>query len=247
VRVRAGVDALLAVLIAPRCAACERPHDAPSAGAVCSSCWDAVVPFRPPCCDVCGCALLSRQAVDGGAARCKGCTDGLRVVSLARAVGEYDGALRDIIQALKYGGRRSIAPRLSAMMRLHGTAVLSGADRAVPVPLHWRRQWRRGFNQAAELAAGLGLPVSHALKRQRDTRSQTDLPAGRRRANVRGAFRVTDAAAVADACVVLVDDVSTTGATLDACATVLLEAGAREVRSLTAARVSMQSHAGPRR
>ena len=169
------------------------------------------------------------------------------MVSVARAVGEYDGTLRDIIQALKYGTRRSIAPRLSAMMRLHGKAVLSGADRAVPVPLHWRRQWRRGFNQAAELAAGLGLPVSHALKRQRDTPSQTDLPAGRRRANVRGAFRVTDAAAIADACVVLVDDVSTTGATLDACATALLEAGAREVRSLTAARVSMQSHAGPRR
>jgi ComF family protein len=142
-----------------------------------------------------------------------------------------------MLHALKYDGRRTLAPRISALMRMHGSWVLEGADVCVPVPLHWRRQWQRGFNQAADLAAGLGLPVVHALKRPRRARSQTDLPAEDRRANVRNAFRVRRGACVAGACVAVVDDVSTTGATLDACARVLLGAGAREVRTLTAARV----------
>ena len=117
-----------------------------------------------------------------------------------------------------------------------GTPVLEGADFVVPVPLHPLRRFVRGFNQASELAQGLGLPVRHALRRTRNTGSQADLPAGRRHANVRGAFRVAWRAPIRGACIVLVDDVSTTGATLEACARTLMDCGAREVRALTAAR-----------
>lgn len=154
-----------------------------------------------------------------------------------RAAGLYDGSLREIVHALKYDGRRSVARRLGALMREHGGDVLAGADAVVPVPLHRRRLRARGFNQAAELGRHLGLPLCHALRRIRATPSQTDLPAGERHANVRGAFTLARRIDVSGTCLVLVDDVSTTGATLEACARVLCEAGAREVRAVTAARV----------
>lgn len=107
----------------------------------------------------------------------------------------------------------------------------------VPVPLHRSRQRVRGFNQASEIARHLGPPLVHALRRTRATPSQTDLPAAERHANVRDAFALSRHARVNGMVVVLVDDVSTTGATLEACARVLYEAGASEVRALTAARV----------
>ncbi len=121
--------------------------------------------------------------------------------------------------------------------------VLSRADIAVPVPLHRRRQRARGFNQAAELARHLELPALLALTRVRATPSQTDLPAARRHANVRDAFALRRGIDVHGLRVVLIDDVSTTGATLESCARVLREAGAVEVSALTAARVATQSRA----
>lgn len=160
-----------------------------------------------------------------------------RPIDRGRAVGEYDGALREIIHALKYERRRSLAVGLAKLMRARGSDVLGQADVAVPVPLHRRREWERGFNQARELARHLGLPVMDCLKRRRDTQPQTTLPAGRRHANVREAFRMKRRKRLEGARAVLVDDVSTTGATLDACAVVLKDAGAREVYALTAARV----------
>lgn len=116
--------------------------------------------------------------------------------------------------------------------------MLTGAAAAVPVPLHASRRRERGFNQAADLAHGLGLPVVHALRRSRATVAQAGLPASRRHGNVRGAFALTAAAAALDrAAVVLIDDVCTTGATLEACARTLKQGGIVEVRGLTAARV----------
>ena len=124
-------------------------------------------------------------------------------------------------------------------MRDAGTPMLACCDAAVAVPLHARRRRERGFNQAADLARELGLPVVVALARTRHTDTQTALPAQERHANVAEAFRATrHARALAGASVVLVDDVRTTGATLEACAVVLKEAGVREVFALTAARVA---------
>ena len=131
------------------------------------------------------------------------------------------------------------------MMRAAGADLLRDADCVVPVPLHLWRRLHRGFNQAGELAAHLGTPVLHALWRTRATAPQTGLHAAARRRNVAGAFtlspltgRTTQRAFLEDRVVVLIDDVSTTGATLNACAAVLLAAGAREVRALTVARAT---------
>lgn len=235
--IRAFADGLLAVVIAPACAACRQPLQAPTQSVVCTACWSSIRPLTPPFCAVCGDSLPTWHARRASAERCPRCRATRTHIALGRAVGDYDGALGAILHALKYEGRTSIAPMLSALMRAQGHAVLAGADYTVPVPLHWRRRWKRGFNQAELLAAGLGIPIRCALRRRRHTPSQTDLPAEERHANVRDAFCVNRGTQITDACVVVIDDVSTTGATLEACAKTLLHAGAREVRTLTAARV----------
>ena len=153
-------------------------------------------------------------------------------------MGSYDGTLRAIVHALKYEGRRSLARPLAALIRARGSDLLTGADAAVPVPLHASRRRERGFNQAHDLARHLELDVVAALRRTRATPTQTGLPAAQRHRNVRDAFEVTrQGRRLAGRVVVLVDDVSTTGATLEACARALKGAGVAEVRALTAARV----------
>ena len=196
--------------------------DAPLDGPVCTSCWDQVRPLP----------VLRGCASDG-------------LLASWHAAGAYEGTLRDIVQAFKYDGRRVLARPLGAMMREAGAGLLRDADCVVPVPLHPWRRLRRGFNQADDLARQLGIPVVHALWRTRATPPQTGLHAAARRRNVRQAFRLSpflsrasQRAWVTDRIVVLVDDVRTTGATMDACARVLIRAGAREVRALTAARAA---------
>jgi ComF family protein len=214
-----AADALLAALFAPNCAACSNPLDRPTAGPVCEACWAAVALVGPPP----GCRQFGS-------------------IDAARSAGLYEGALRDIVHAFKYEGRRTLAPTLGGMMRDAGSDLLAGASCAVPVPLHPWRRFRRGFNQASDLAGLLGLPVVHALWRTRATAPQTGLTAAGRRRNVRGAFSISPLLSrrvrrtlIADRVVVLVDDVRTTGATLDACARALKAAGAAEVRALTVA------------
>jgi len=126
-------------------------------------------------------------------------------------------------------------------MKTRGADILAGAAIAVPVPLHPSRRRERGFNQAEDLARHVGLPVVRALRRLRRTASQAELPAAQRHGNVKDAFAVrSQGGRLLGQVVVLVDDVSTTGATLDACARALKDGGAREVRALTAARVLTQ-------
>ena len=238
--IRSAADGVLAVVFAPRCAACDHLLDAPTRGPVCEACWASLRPLAPPLCDRCGDQIPSWRTTSLAGGLCARCRRKPHLVARCRAFGSYDGQLRLIIHALKYDKRRSLARRLALLMRERGADVLADADCLVPVPLHWRRLRVRGFNQAADLAAGLGLPVARALRRVRPTRPQAELPASRRYHNLRGAFaparRPGRRRAVVGKCVVLVDDVFTTGATLDGCARVLKAAGAREVRALTVAR-----------
>jgi ComF family protein len=193
--------------------------------------------FVPPLCVRCGDPLPSWRTMSVAAGLCARCRRRPSVLTRCRAIGPYEGALRAILHAMKYAGCRSVARELGRRMRNAGGDMLSEASIVVPVPLHRRRRRARGFNQAADLAQHLGLPVVEALRRRRATQSQTDLPAAKRHANVRGAFAIRRGVDVAGLRIVLVDDVSTTGATLESCARVLREAGALDVSALTAARV----------
>ena len=215
-----AADALMAAVLAPRCAACAIPLDHPTRGPVCDTCWIEVTCLTPTVRHDC-----QSNAID-----------------VSVSAGRYDGGLRHIIHAFKYEGRRTLSAQLGTLMRTSGTGVLSDADCVVPVPLHPWRRLTRGFNQAADLAARLDLPIAHALWRTRATVPQTGLSAVGRRHNVRGAFSLSPLLSrrvrqtlLLDGVVVLVDDVRTTGATLEACAQVLKAAGVREVRALTVA------------
>jgi ComF family protein len=238
-----AADGLLAVLLAPACAACNASLTYPARGPVCQSCWDAIRSFTPPLCRRCGDPLPSWRVISVEAGVCPRCRRRPSALTESRAIGAYDGSLRAIVHAFKYGGCRSLARGLGARLRESAAGLLGSADIVVPVPLHRSRRRGRGFNQARELARHLGLPLVDALRRTRATPSQTDLPAAARHANVRDAFALARrrlpwlALNVEGLRIVLVDDVSTTGATIEACARVLRAAGAADVSAVTAARV----------
>lgn len=217
-------DVLIATLFAPTCLSCARVLDAPTRSPVCDTCWARIGCFASPACD------LGPYAP---------------ALSHVRAIGPFDGVLRDVIHGLKFQGRRTLAARLGPLLREAAGDLLDDADAVVPVPLHPWRQWHRTYNQAELLAATLGRPVWRVLRRRRATPPQTALDREARRINVRRAFApggwLPGAARnarrqVAGRTLVLVDDVLTTGATLEACARVLMDAGAREVHAVTVAR-----------
>jgi competence protein ComFC len=216
---RDGLDAILSVALGASCASCGEILEQPTLGPVCDGCWRSLALLPPP-------AFRIASELD-------------RV----QAIGPHDGVLRAIVHALKYERRRSLARPIASLIRARCLWALEGVELAVPVPLHPSRRRHRGFNQALDLAHGLGVPIGHAIRKARSTASQTELTQEERRENVRGAFAPSRlpwrAAGVRGRIVVLVDDVSTTGATLDECAKALRVLGAREVRAVTAARAAM--------
>ena len=233
---RSAADALLAVLFAPLCGACRQPLLHPTRGCICAECWDGVLKVTPPICSRCGDHVDAAQSPQFPF--CQWCFQTSSEVSSARAAGLHVGSLRAIVHALKYDGRRSVAAPLAALMRATAADLVARCDVAVPVPLHPARRRERGFNQADDLAQHVGLPVVRALRRTRHTATQTALPASERHANVKGAFAATRrVVGLQGKTVLLVDDVRTTGATLEACASALRARGVRDVCALTAARV----------
>jgi ComF family protein len=240
----AATNTLIRVFLEPVCAACSRVLETPLGGPICQACWRAVPALTPPYCVRCGDALPSWRASGPFCVRCRRRPPGF---AIARSVGRYEGSLRDMVHAFKYRGRRALAEPLAARLRDAGRDLLAGVDAVVPVPLHPWRRWKRGFNQADDLARHLGRPVWPVLRRIRHGPPQASLPAGQRHAAVRQAFRVRawpgraavmplGARPLRGSAVVLVDDVMTTGATLEACSRVLIAAGVRSVRVLTVAR-----------
>jgi ComF family protein len=163
----------------------------------------------------------------------------------ARAAVRFDEISRTLVHALKYGDRLDLAPMMGRWVTYAGRELLTEADALVPVPLHWRRLWARRFNQSAMLAATIsaetGVPIAAgALKRVKATVQQVGLSRAERGDNIQGAFKVPDTgkAAVAGRRLVLVDDVLTSGATVEGCAKALLRAGAANVDVLVFARVA---------
>lgn len=232
---RAGLD----LALPPLCPSCR----APLAGGpgLCADCWSKLSLIEPPYCVRLGIpfaydpgpGLLSMEAIANPPA-----------YDRARAAVRYDDIARKLVHAFKYTDRLDLAPMMGRWMARAGHELLVEADALVPVPLHWRRLWGRRFNQSATLAGVIsgscGVPVLHdALKRVRATPQQVGLSKIQRADNVQGAFQVSPekSADVSGRRLVLIDDVLTSGATVDTCARVLLRAGAAHVDVLVFARV----------
>jgi ComF family protein len=232
---RATLDLALPAL----CAACREPVDGKG---LCPACWSKLSFITRPYCERLGIpfayepgpGILSMEAIADPPAYHR-----------ARAAVRFDEISRALVHAFKYGDRLDLAPMMGRWISRAGRELLAEADTLVPVPLHWRRMWARRFNQSAVLAAVIsresGLPVaSGALKRVKATAQQVGLSRSERATNIQGAFRVPQdgKAAVAGRRLVLVDDVLTSGATVDGCARALLRAGAANVDVLIFARVA---------
>ncbi len=238
--------AALHLLFPTPCHVCGAPLDRERVSRLCGRCWQTLERIPPTGCRRCGWPFPGAAAAAGTeqplCQRCRETEDAFR---LARAVLRYrtEGTARAAILLAKHGGRLTLLRRLAWLLAGEASRYLpmTGWDGLVPVPLHWRRRWERGFNQAEVLARAVGrrhgLPVlRRVLVRVRPTpMQQGDMDARRR--NVREAFAVRTPQAVRDRRLLLVDDVFTTGATANACARSLLDAGAAEVGVLTLARV----------
>src|SRR5947208_14827452 len=126
--ISSSVDAILAVVWSPACAACDGLLEQPTRGPVCPACWASIVPLTPPLCDQCGDPLPTWRSISIPLARCPRCRRVPRLIDRARAVGNYEGALRAVVHALKYEGRRSLARPLASLMRTRGADVLADAE-----------------------------------------------------------------------------------------------------------------------
>jgi ComF family protein len=232
--------AALDLVYPPICLACRRAIG--EDGALCAECWRSIRFIERPYCERLGTpfdhdlgdGLISPQAAADPP-----------VYGRARAVARFeDGPTRRLVHRLKYSDRMELAAPLGRWMARAGAELLRETDALAPIPLHPLRLWRRQFNQAAALAQSVsrisGAPCEPALlRRVKSTRAQVGLSRAQRADNVQGAFRVPPEAEpqVRNRRITLVDDVMTSGATVNAAARVLLRAGAAQVDVLVFARV----------
>ncbi|MBI5114697.1 MAG: ComF family protein [Rhodovulum sp.] len=229
----------LDVALPPLCPSCREPLG--DGVGLCASCWSKLSLIEPPYCARLGIpfsydpgpGLLSMEAIAAPPA-----------YDRARAAARYDDVARALVLTFKFGDRLDLASMMGRWMARAGRELLADADALLPVPLHWRRLWARRFNQAAALAGAIsdisGVPVLHGgIKRVRATPQQVGLSKAERADNVQGAFRVLpeEKALIAGKRLVLIDDVLTSGATVDTCARALLRVGAAHVDVLVFARV----------
>lgn len=228
-------------LIYPRvCCVCERSMDQEEDGHLCWDCAASLPYITDPYCSVCG------DPVDGRVDEkfvCYTCSERPPHFVRARSALRYRGPARLLLRGFKYRSRFWAADEIARLLRVCVETHYPGEefDAVVPVPLYPTRQRERGFNQARMLASLLARQLrkpllDKALIRVRRTPSQTRLTARERAFNVRDAFRIRRAGAIQNRKLLLVDDVMTTGATVNECARVLREGGAAEVFVVTAAR-----------
>lgn len=246
------MDAIGSALLPASCTLCGSPLPQLSSAPICEACWFEIPVQTGNVCLRCGDAL-DAPVVDGIEAThlCRACRIAPPAFTRAVSFGTYDGRLREAIHALKYDRLRPAARKLGGMLAEAIAQLLPNAPAemlVVPVPLHRTKSRQRGFNQARALAQGAidDLGRSHpewkltlaptTLMRLRATETQAGLTPTQRRQNVRGAFKVSDPAAVGGRHVLLVDDILTTGATARSAAQSLIKAGAASVYVVTLAR-----------
>ena len=228
------------VLLPGRCPICHATVRTRQALPLCESCLSQITAIRPPICSACGLPFPTESGTDH---LCGDCLLSPRVFTRARAVGHYEGSLLTAIHAFKYQGQSALGRILGRLMADHDyhDFHISSCTMIIPVPLHVRRLRERGFNQALILARAIArrheLPLDFtSLMRQVATPPQITLGKTERQRNVRDAFRIREPGRVKGEKIIIVDDVYTTGSTLNECARVLLEGGANEVAALTLAR-----------
>jgi ComF family protein len=199
----------------------------------CDACRGAFLSDATPACPRCAATVGPFAVIDG---RCAHCRDESLRFDAALRLGPYEGLLREAVLRMKYHTGEGLGELLGELWADHAVPALRAlaADVIVPVPLHWRRRWLRGYNQSQALAHGLAgrlrLPCgSFGLRRIRATPMQTAQTLAGRRENVRGAFAATRNPRVFGRTVLLVDDVMTTGATASEAARALRSAGAGRV------------------
>ncbi|HSM19529.1 MAG TPA: ComF family protein [Hyphomicrobiales bacterium] len=237
-------DGLFSALFPDTCRICDLPLAGFSVAPVCQVCLAELAPSRPILrCLRCARGFATREAVSAGP--CGICQREAPAFDRAAVAGPYEGALRRAIHLLKYDRMTPLARPLGERLAL-AASDFSGYDAIVPAPLHWGRRWDRGFNQAdllaREVSRRTGVPLDRRLLRTRPTPPQAGLSATERRLNVRGAFKAAGGKeAIRGKKLIVVDDVMTTGATLEACARALKRVGAAEVAVLTLARADLES------
>lgn len=239
--VRDILHRVLDILLPTSCSFCRSPVGGSRIPHFCISCWSDFTVLQPPLCPVCGRPFESPSALAHSPEHtCLACRQAPPHFDQALSVGLFEGALREAVHQFKYRPCRSLGKPLGGWMAAR-INVVAPIDAVIPVPLHRQRLRQRGFNQALLLAHALcrraGTKLMHDnLVRVKATRPQVELSGEERRKNVSGAFVLRQPRHVNGNHVVLVDDVFTTGATLDECSRVLKEAGASQVTALTLAR-----------
>ncbi len=230
---------LFQLILPDDCRVCGEPLREISRIPVCSRCLREPEPFFAEYfCATCRTPFLNRSPLDENG-RCAVCRLGLAGYDAVYTYGSYEGTLRKLVHLLKYDGVQPLARPLGEYLAM-ALPRERAFDLVTPMPLHWRRRWRRGFNQAEllarEIARRWNAPVKMAAQRIRATTPQAGLTPAQRRLNVRGAFSAKRGVRLDGMRVLLVDDVLTTGASASACARVLKHAGAAHVTLLTLAR-----------
>ena len=234
---------ILDLIFPASCSYCRSPVRDSGIPRFCSDCWSEFSPVQGPVCPSCGRPFGSPESLtDSPEHECLSCRKEPPHFDQALAAGLFEGPLREAIHVYKYRPLRSLGSPLSHWMagQVRMTVPL---DVVMPVPLHTKRLRHRGFNQALLLAHGVSerfaMPLNYDnLVRTRYTRPQVELSGRERAENVRGAFNLIRPQDVIDKKILLIDDVYTTGATMNECAKVLKDAGAGSVTVLTLARTT---------
>ncbi len=228
------------LILPPRCIGSGNIVD--SSGMVSPAFWQELHFIAAPYCDLCG-TPFSLDITEGSL--CAACIETEPVFDQARAAIVYNDASRKAVLDFKYGDRLHAVKTFVPWMERAGTHMIAACDIVLPVPLHPRRLWQRRFNQAGILAQSIAkkhrkIYLPDVLRRTRFTSTQKGLSRKERHMNVRNAFTVPEKhmPALSGKAVVLIDDVFTSGATLNECARTLKNAGVKTVHVLTIARVT---------